>query len=203
MWMISSLVSFLFPPQCLGCRKNGVSLCDRCIQLVRKSLTAPHSYIVSAFDFKDPLIKRAIHAVKYYHRRDLVPPLSLVLADELKKIPLENTVLIPVPMHPLRKLLRGYNQAELIARELAKMLELPVDTSLVTKIKNGKRQATIKHRKERLKNQHGAFALKGDAQSGTYLLIDDVTTTGATLEELRSLLIQHGAKTVRAATLAH
>jgi ComF family protein len=205
MWMIYFLIDFLFPSQCIGCGKEKVPLCTRCVKLARKSLSAPHSYVISAFDFKDPLVKQAIHASKYYHRRDLVPPLSAVLAEELKKSADADTgtVLIPVPMHPYRKLLRGYNQAELIAEEVGRRLNLPVQTNVLAKIVHNKRQATIKHREDRLKNQKDTFAVISPVSGGTYILIDDVTTTGTTLYELRRILLKEGARSVRAGTLAH
>lgn len=204
MWMIQSLFHILFPSQCIGCGKNHRPICDHCIRLSRKSLGVPVPYITSAFDFRDPVIKKAIHAIKYYHRKDLVAPLAFLLAENLRQIPLiETFILIPVPMLRSRKLFRGYNQAELIALELSKLLGLPVRTDLLYRTKSTVRQATIRTKQERVENQRGVFSAKEDLTGKNFLIIDDVTTTGATLSEARKILLKHGAAQVLAATLAH
>lgn len=202
--MIPSFFQILFPPQCFGCGKAGTSLCTRCIRLTRKSLSTPYPYITSIFDFKDPLIKRIIHASKYYHRKDLLPPLVLELAQELKNIPnIHLYTLVPIPMPRMRKLFRGYNQSELIAQQLATLLSIPVSTSILTRIKAPLRQAVTTTKSERMKNQHGSFGVVGEPSNKHIILIDDVTTTGATLVEAREVLLRSGAQSIIAYTLAH
>jgi ComF family protein len=205
MWMIHSLLSSLFPPSCIGCGKSDISLCARCIALSRKTLGTPEPFIVSLFDFQDPLIRKSIHAIKYYHRKDLVAPLAAELAKELaKKIPRTSSlILVPIPMPMTRKLLRGYNQAELIAHHIGKILDIPVRTDILARATSPSRQVTMHTRKEREKNQHGSFRVAHDAHDMEILLIDDVMTTGATLSVARDALIKAGAKSVHAATLAH
>jgi competence protein ComFC len=204
MWMISYLFEILFPPSCLGCRKAGTSLCDRCIKLSRKVLSTPYPYTISLFDFKDPLVKRAIHALKYYHRRDLALPLADALTAELKNIPhLETYTLVPIPMPRFRKLFRGYNQAELIAQQLSRVLTIPVQTNVLKRSTSPTRQVTMHTKTERIKNQHGSFSCDLDLSGMNFIIIDDVTTTGATLNEARSVLLKKNAKQVYAATVAH
>jgi ComF family protein len=106
-------------------------------------------------------------------------------------------------MPRLRKLLRGYNQAERIAEELSRLLDIPVRTDLLIRTHASRRQATITTRAERLKNQIGSFESEKSAKGMNLLLIDDVATTGATIEEARKVLLRSGAESVRAATLAH
>lgn len=202
--MVTSFFQILFPPRCFGCGKGTVSLCARCIRLSRKSLSSPYPYITSIFDFKDPLIKRVIHASKYYHRKDLLPPLVLELAQELKHVPdIHLYALVPIPMPRIRKLLRGYNQSELIAQQLSTLLSIPASTSILGRIKTPLRQAVTKTKTERMKNQHGSFGIVDGAYSTHIILIDDVTTTGATLVEARNILLKNGAQSVLAYTLAH
>ena len=204
MWMIPSFFQILFPTQCFGCGKSSTPLCPRCIRLTRKSLSSPYPYITSIFDFKDPLIKRVIHASKYYHRKDLLPPLVFELAQEMKSVPdLHLYTLVPIPMPRIRKLLRGYNQSELIAQQLSTLLSIPVSTSTLIRTKTPLRQAVTKTRSERIKNQHGSFGVSGGIHSTHIILIDDVTTTGTTLEEARNVLLTNGAQSVIAYTLAH
>lgn len=204
MWMVTSFFQILFPPRCFGCGKADTALCSRCIRLTRKSLSSPHAYITSVFDFKDPLIKRAIHAIKYYHRKDLIHPLVEALAEELHKVPnLTNYILVPIPMPRMRKLFRGYNQSEHIAQELSMLLSIPTSTSILTRVKTPLRQALTKTKSERIKNQHGSFDVVGEIHNKHIILIDDVTTTGATLNEARAVLLKNGAQSVIAYTLAH
>lgn len=212
MWMISALVSIIFPVRCLGCGASGSSLCNRCIRLAKKSLDAPHPYTVSAFDFKDPLVRRAIHSLKYYHRRDIVRPLALELANVIREecqqtkrssFSVRNWTLVPVPMPAARKLIRGYNQAELIANELGRALALPVATNLLLRSHAPKRQVRTPDRTTRLNNQKGSFTVTEDLTGVHVMLIDDVTTSGSTLAEARKALFSKNAASVVAATLAH
>ena len=212
MWMIHSLfrkiTDILFPTACYGCSKEGPSLCSSCLARRTRSIDIPHIYITSIYSFKDPLIKRAIHAIKYYHRKDLVEPLANGLAQEITKndsydLAKHEWILVPVPMPLLRKYMRGYNQAELIAQELAYKLSLPIRKDLVTRVRTPKRQVTMRSRSERLKNQHNSFMVAGDVNGLRILLVDDVTTTGATLHEVRRILLKAGARNVRAVTIAH
>lgn len=197
-------MNFLFPPSCIGCGKEGNTICARCIALTRKSLSSPAQYVVAAFDYRDPLIKKSIHRAKYYGRKDLIPPLAGELAQEAKALPLNpSSILVPVPMPRFRKLLRGYNQAELIARELSPLLSISVREELLVRIRNPKRQVEAKTKEERLKNQLGTFGVLGDIHGLDILLVDDVITTGATLEAARKILLQKGARSVQALTLAH
>lgn len=204
MWMIQSLFHILFPPECIGCGKNQVALCEHCLLLSRKSLSSSVPFVTTAFDFRDPVIKKAIHAIKYYHRKDLIAPLTSILCKEIRNIPLiEAYTLIPVPMPRTRKLLRGYNQAEQIASSISSILNMKVRADILVRSKNPKRQVKSFTRKERLKNQAGSFSVAQGVAGMNLLLIDDVTTTGATLEEARKILLKNGARSVYAATLAH
>lgn len=211
MWMIpvffSKLLDTLFPPSCYNCHKHGKSFCQTCLAICRKSLHTPAPYITSIYSFKEPVIKRAIHSIKYFHRRDIIHPLTEDLAKELiatiQKLPTASWIFIPIPMPPLRKYMRGYNQAELIARELSQQCTLPINTKLLARSHSPKRQVTTRTRSERLSNQHHTFKITGNVEGLHIILVDDVTTTGATLSEARALLLQAGASKVLAVTLAH
>lgn len=203
--MIRTLLRILFPPNCFGCGKEPFPICYRCLNLTRKSLSSPNGYTVSSFDFRDPLIKKTIHAIKYYHRLDLIAPLSEKLSEEIKQtLPsYKDYVLVPIPMPRLRKIMRGYNQAEIIAGKLAHLLQIPMRNDILIRSTYTKRQVTTSTKDERRKNQKDTFSVRDTASGLRILLIDDVTTTGATLDEARTVLLRHKALTVHAATLAH
>ncbi len=204
MWMIDSLLQIIFPARCMGCGVSKVSLCTRCILLARKSLNPVNAYTASLFDFKDPLIKRAIHSLKYYRRKDILPPLATALASEVGSVLRANLyTLIPIPMPTMRKLLRGHNQAELLAQYLGEALTLTVDSKILVRTRGLKRQTTMRRKQEREANQRGSFSVQGAIDGKRFCLVDDVTTTGATLDEARKTLLSHGAQEVIAVTLAH
>lgn len=206
--MIASALHFcmsvLFPPRCLGCAQEGDVLCPQCVARSRKTLITPRPYIFSLFDFKERSIRRAIHSIKYYHRRDLVLPLVRATKEKVRGIPgVESYILVPIPMPPMRKLLRGYNQSELIAYALGRELSLPVRPDILKRTRSPLRQVQTATRTERMQNQKGSFAVKGDLSGLRIMLVDDVTTTGATLEEARRVLLSKKAANVLAVTLAH
>lgn len=211
MWTISQAIkknilflsSILFPSYCYVCSKEGNSFCNSCLKKIKRAVDSPSPYIVSIYSFKDPIIKKAIHAIKYFHRKDLISPLSQELADEILKKEFTSYVLVPVPMPNLRKYIRGYNHSEAIARAVAKQTNLPIKNDLLRRTSSNKRQVITSSRSERLRNQKNTFTVTRALPGMNIILIDDVTTTGATLLEARKVLLQAGASSVRAFTVAH
>lgn len=207
MWMVTKTISLLlatfFPPYCYICKTNGFSLCSSCLNSFQKAVDTPYPYIRSVYSFKDPSIKKIIHAIKYFHRKDLLRPLAILMASEITIHKDETYVLIPIPMPRLRTYLRGYNHAEALAQEISTITSLPVMTDILKRAVPKKRQVTARSRKERLKNQHNAFRCDFMIPGMNIILIDDVTTTGATLRGARNTLLKEGAAHVEAFTVAH
>lgn len=227
MWMIVQIKSFvshilhavldtLFPSYCYLCKKEGESLCDMCLSSIKKPIDTPYPYIISLYSFKDYRIKRIIHAIKYFHRKDLLIPLARALADTLSQevSALQNVyVILPIPMPTIRRYLRGYNHAEALAHGLVEYLhtiklqkpsvEYFVDTTILTRTSSKKRQVLTTSKRERLLNQRNAFMTHKDISGKNIILLDDVATTGATLFEARRILLLHGARSVQAYTIAH
>ncbi len=209
MWMIrktlQSLSSILFPPLCYICKKRDALLCRSCISSLARSIDTESLYIYSSFSYRDPHIKKILHAIKYFHKKDLLNPLALVLAEDMKKQGYSG-LLIPVPMSPVRKYIRGYNQAEELTKILSRITGLPYATGILKRSLITKRQVTMSTKKERLQNPKRTFHLtskKDILKNKNIILVDDITTTGATLSEARSMLLGAGAKNVQAVTLAH
>ena len=131
-----------------------------------------------------------------------MPILSEILADAYHHYDLDADVLVPVPLHFSRVKERGYNQSELLANELGKLLGLPINNSTLQRIRKTKSQMRL-GAEERHKNVIGAFAC-ADKQlvNQKVLLIDDVCTTGSTLDACAAALKQAGVITVWGLTLA-
>lgn len=196
------ILSFIFPTSCYGCKKGTVSLCEECLLLCKKPLTPPYLFIVSLYSFKSPLIRKSIHAIKYFRRKDLIEPLANKMTEEINSRNFSGTI-IPIPMHRLRKLVRGYNHAEELAYQISLITKLPYNKKILTRATRAKRQVTTRSRSERLRNQERTFKVTGNIEGDNFILIDDVTTTGATLLTARKALIDSGAKNVWAITIAH
>lgn len=155
----------------------------------------------------DPAIHDAITAFKYNDIRALATRLGRLLADALPH-PARGSVdvLAPVPMSRSRLRARGYNQSELLARQVSHIASLPLETWLLVRRRDSGPQATAQSHSERAANVAGAFEVAGDAPGGVsgrrVLLIDDVMTTGATLNACALALKESGAEWVGALTLA-
>jgi len=123
--------------------------------------------------------------------------------DYLQANALPGDVLVPVPLHPRRLRQRGYNQSVLLARELAQLTGLPVIEDCLCRSRNSLPQARTATVEERRDNVIGAFICKNEKLAGAgVILIDDVCTTGATLEACASALKIGGTESVWGLTLA-
>lgn len=152
-----------------------------------------------------PQVRAAIHAFKYADQPYLADYLAGWMNKYWSKYPdLEEVqLIIPVPLYPKKKRQRGYNQSELLARSLARMRQLPLDITSLRRVRNTPSQTQF-GREGRLQNMSGAFscATPEAVKGKIVLLVDDVATTGATLEGCAEALKAAGAKKVFAYTLA-
>lgn len=195
------LLTIVFPSRCYLCKKDDTPLCETCLQTFPQAFDEPFPYITSIYSFKYPPLKKIIHAIKYFHRKDLLTPFANVLAKKLEDK--ESYLLVPIPMPHTRKHLRGYNHAEELAKLIAERSCLQLDRTLLLRKNNAKRQVATISRRDRINNQHGTFFVTKPLPSTKIILIDDVTTTGATISSARQELLRHGATCVEALTIAH
>jgi ComF family protein len=132
----------------------------------------------------------------------LAPVLARLMAAHLRLRPLSVQAVVPVPLHRARLRQRGYNQAELLARHLGQELGLPVAPGWLERPLPGQPQAHTPSREERWHNTQGAFRATGQVTAARVLLVDDVCTTGATLNACAGALKAAGAARVWGLTLA-
>jgi ComF family protein len=184
-------------PRC-GDAWAGAGVCDRC-------RTTPLSVasIRSAFIFRDS-VRDAVHALKYRGGREVAELMACRMAQAWQLHQLKGDVLVPVPLFLDREAERGYNQAYLLARALAPQIEVPMEAGLVFRVRPTRSQARLRVA-ERWTNVKGAFACSEtlDLSGVRIMLIDDVATTGATLDACAVALLTRGARSVSAFTLAH
>lgn len=223
----------LFPESCLGCHRVGGILCGPCGISVRvlpfccfacgmlrpggkrkiAGSTCPGCRKKTAVDrffapgnYRDELLRSLIHRFKYGRARSLAGFFAGFLASSLAArgitIP-GHTLIIPIPLHPVRRRRRGFNQSLLIARHLAELVGRRCLTGILQRTKPTQPQMLLAAAK-RHHNMQGVFAVvQGEELAGaTIVLVDDVKTTGATLEEAAFTLKAAGARRVWAIAVA-
>jgi ComF family protein len=213
-FLISAFRDFVFPPVCLGCDRveteDGL-VCPICRDklgrhepAVRPPGHAPGvSHLRAVGTYSEPCL-RLIHELKYRGRKKLADVLGTHLAGLL----LNDTVLrqadllVPVPLHPARRRERGYNQAELLARAVSGRTGIPVG-NVLRRVRNTRSQVNLTPEQRRA-NLAGAFhACPGITLAGRrVVLVDDVTTTGATLSAAARVLHDLGASQVSGLVVA-
>lgn len=175
----------------------------------------PREWVLPLFPYENPLVKAAVWEVKYRGNQTIARLMGELIAGELAEwlVELSETenfrapLLIPIPLAKRREQKRGFNQSELLAREimreLSEMAELK--TGLLIKTKETDSQTKSKNREARIKNLEDCFSVRTPEEVGgrNIVLLDDVTTTGATLAEARKTLIARGARKVIAIAFAH
>lgn len=177
-------------------------LCPRC-----GAGPAPGPELVRAALSFGPEVRSLVHAFKYRGRERLAAPLGELMAEAARAMPELSgfELLVPVPLHPRRLAERGYNQAELLAREAGRRLGLPV-ALLLERRRATPPQARLSDRRSREANVAEAFGAapgaSGTAKDRGVLLIDDVCTTGSTLAACAAVLRDAGAARVGAFVLA-
>ena len=158
--------------------------------------------IRAAAYFEDNPIRSAIHDLKYHNHRAVVTILSEILADTYQRYNFCADVIVPVPLHHSRLKERGYNQSELLAKQLGKLLSLPVNNTTLQRIRRTESQVKL-GAKERHKNVADAFVCSNkQLVNQKILLIDDVCTTGSTLDACAAALKQGGVISVWGLILA-
>ncbi|HSY49633.1 MAG TPA: ComF family protein [Thermoanaerobaculia bacterium] len=151
--------------------------------------------------YRGPL-ERVLHAFKFKRHDFFADPLARLVEQMLRlRGDLDFDAVVPVPMHRAKVRRRGYNQAELLARALARRIGVRCEPALLTKTRDHDAQSKLA-RDARAANVRGAFLASGRVDSRRILLVDDVCTTGATIRAGAGELVRAGAARVAAAVVA-
>lgn len=209
-----SVVNLLYPLHCLGCQSalessNEFRLCDRCIASIRQNAMPPfelETSSVMAYSalLYDDALKELVHSFKYKGKTALAKVFSKFMIDCVKENPeiAQADIITVVPLGRKRLRKREFNQSLLLANPISQELSLPLKNTL-EKIRVTKNQNELP-KNERHVNLKNAFKVRvaDDIAGADILLIDDIMTTGATLNECARTLLGGGARRVTCLTLA-
>lgn len=169
------------------------------------SVDIPLRHCVALFGYRSTgIIHTLIHQVKYHSDRTLAKALGQLMAREIVGEGWHFDTICPIPLHPKRKLKRGFNQSMILCEELGIHLGIPVH-SLLKRTKNTKTQTrmTAQQRETNIRSAFGTKAITLDPKEPIHiLLVDDIVTTGSTVKEAASLLHQNFNCTISIGTLA-
>ncbi len=227
------LLSLLFPKYCLGCKKMGDYICANCFASIKfqdedkclvcnkpsiDSKTHPgcvSNYSIdgssSALVYKS-IVKKLVYSFKYEPnltnlRQNMIDLLyeGLIQKESLQTVLQQDCVLVPIPLHAVKMRQRGYNQAKLLAEGLVKYWHIPI-VDCLRRLKTTHSQYQLS-RVERLNNLKGAFSINSKhidkIKDKTILLVDDLITSGATMNEATKVLKHNGAQGVWGIAFAH
>jgi ComF family protein len=220
---LSNILDYILPPKCLSCDEAVVaefSFCPSCWNKLN-FITKPFCQICGrslAFSVLDPCClkclqkpplydlaraalqfdfasKKLIHNLKYYDKTILAKAFAKTIFNTYKEEIATFDLILPVPMHRFKRMLRFYNQAFILAKELATIAQKPILSDVLLKTKWSKPQAWLS-RKERENNLKNSFAIKNSAkiQDKKIILVDDVLTTGSTAKICAYELKKYAAK---------
>ena len=223
--LASGLTHIVYPRLCEGCNKPLLAeeqvLCLNC-SIYNLPRTAYHHIhenetfmrfagrvkiekaTTLAYFTPDGLLQHLLHGLKYDNKKEIGTYLGTQLGYDLLQTNWQQSIdaIIPVPLHPKKETIRGFNQALLIAEAVADVLSLPVLHKIIRRIRFTETQ-TQKTREQRMENMQGAFEVinEENLKNKHILLIDDVLTTGATLEACAQCLLSVSGVRVSIATI--
>ena len=221
--MLTDFFSLLYPNLCAGCGRNlvksEIAICTKCkydfdytkfqslkdndvTRIFMGRIIIRDGFSLMAFH-KSSVVQNVLHEIKYKSNKEAGIELGRMIGTKLSAYSPQYDVIIPVPLHPKKLKQRGYNQAELLAEGISEKLSVPVDTSAFIRT-NFTETQTKKGREDRWDNVEEVFQLKkpDNLIEQNVLLVDDVITTGATIDACGTVLLRGPLKSLSVASVA-
>jgi len=197
----SQKLIYIREPRCMKCGKQ---LAQEEKEYCRDCTTHSHLFCQGRALYQYSSVAGAIFRFKYKGKKEygriFGEEMAYFLGDYIRY--LRPDALIPVPLHPVRRRIRGYNQSQVLAEVVGSCLNIPVKSDLVRRIRNTRALKTL-NSKERLNNLKNAFILdRNGVKLDTVIIVDDIYTTGTTIDALAKVLLEAGVKKVFFITLA-
>jgi len=198
--MCQTLFEPITPPICNTCGLPAENPVDRCVSCYGK--TFYFSANRAAFLY-DELMRDLLHELKFRQNKQIAQSLGKLWAMHIGSITSDdNTFLAPLPLHPKKQRERGFNQAEVLAQHLSAGLNIPIEHALLRTVDTPPQSGL--HPRQRIANVSGVFAIAKNInpQGKCYIIIDDIYTTGASLNECARVLKEAGAANISCMTLS-
>lgn len=227
--MISYIKDILYPKKCFGCKKNGTFLCTKCLRPALYNIPICYCCKSSSTDFyvhercsgkyyfnqvillahyRYKHIKNIIKAGKYHNKKDVLIDLGEYLWQQiLSHIPALNNeyILVPVPLHYRKKWFRWYNQSDVIAKWISNITGITINNKCIKRVKYTWQQSQKKYN-DRLQNIQNSFKINkkytDNIDKKKVVIIDDVISTGATVDQIASLFHVLWCKNISVACIA-
>ncbi len=211
---VEPVVSLFLPALCIHCNNSLPAgrriICENCYQellpippnifeRIKKTFVSGQIDEIHVLFQFTPLFQELIHLLKYQRYLTIAEYFAGSLAQSLSGNHYD--CITAVPLNPIRYRERGYNQSFLLAARCAEIMQIEFSSGLLTRKRNTQSQTKLS-RKERIENIQNAFFINGDVKNKKLLIIDDVITTGSTLNECAGVLKNFGAGSVHAAAIA-
>jgi len=203
-------LDILFPPRCIACKRSGSVLCSSCLAAMQPLAPLPykqhphHMSGLHAVNMYEGSLRSCIHALKYEGVTRLAEPLGTLLAQAYLNYGMRADMMVSVPLHSERQRKRGYNHAQLLASVCASRVNVPLRDDVLVRSRATAAQVGLRAY-ERQQNVQGAFLATPttrEVYGRRIIIIDDVCTTGATLEACATALFNAGAYSVWGLVLA-
>jgi ComF family protein len=203
-------LDFIFPPRVDEAALRNIPTDDFLVLVAPRLVPETRPGTVALLPFHDERVRSAIHEAKYHGNEQSFKLLALALVEYLRDADdIKNPIIVPIPLGKERKKERGFNQAEEIANRAAKLLGCATVENLLIRTRETISQVSLpRHKRE--KNMRGAFLVTPELEerrrinsSHTYIILDDVLTTGATLQAAIDALQKAGAGHIIPLALAH
>lgn len=189
---LSQLLDLIYKKRCYFCgsAKDNLKMCTNCFDSIDflpvKQIKNINSILVFSATVYEDKIQKLIRGIKYHNQKELACFQAKIMFDYWQKLTMskEEYEIVPVPLYPDREKKRKYNQMVLVAQEFSKLTGYKTNFEIIKRVKNTKPQYKLS-KKEREKNLKNAFECDSSKYNGTkLLLIDDILTTGSTMEEM-------------------